>query len=124
MARLILKSPYLKPGGTKSPGGYLQYIATREGVEMAEDTSRHLPATAEQRKQVEKMLKKYSDSKDSYEYQDYLDNPTRGNADAFLNGVLLPSGMYICDTSTSVPEATACSRTKAFPSCCPRCSRK
>ena len=36
MARLILKSPYLKPGGKKSPGGYLKYIATREGVEMAE----------------------------------------------------------------------------------------
>ena len=44
MARLILKSPYLKPGGRKAPGGYLKYIATREGVEMAEDTSRHLPA--------------------------------------------------------------------------------
>ena len=46
MARLILKSPYLKPGGIKSPGGYLKYIATREGVEMAEDTSRHPPAMA------------------------------------------------------------------------------
>ena len=55
MARLILKSPYLKPGGKKSPGGYLKYIATREGVEMAEDTSRHLPATAEQRKQIAKL---------------------------------------------------------------------
>lgn len=37
MARLILKSPYLKPGGQRSPGGYLKYIATRDGVEMAED---------------------------------------------------------------------------------------
>jgi len=88
MARLILKSPYLKPGGEKSPGGYLRYIATREGVEMAEDTSRHLPATAEQQKQISKLLKQYKDSKDSYEYQDYLDNPTRGNADAFINGIL------------------------------------
>ena len=52
MARLILKSPYLKPGGRKSPGGYLKYIATREGVEMAEDTSRHLPATSDQQKQI------------------------------------------------------------------------
>ncbi len=31
MARLILKSLYLKSGGNKSPGGYLKYIATREG---------------------------------------------------------------------------------------------
>ena len=65
MARLILKSPYLKPGGKKSPGGYLKYIATREGVEMAEDTSRHLPATAEQQKQIAKFVKQHRDCKDS-----------------------------------------------------------
>lgn len=57
MPRLILKSPYLKPGRKKSPGGYLKYIATREGVEMAEDTSRHLPATVQQKKQIDKLLK-------------------------------------------------------------------
>ena len=88
MARLILKSPYLKPGGKKSPGGYLRYIATREGVEMAEDTSRHLPATAEQQKQITRLLKKYPDSKDCHEYQDYTDNATRSNADAFISGIL------------------------------------
>ena len=84
MARLILKSPYLKPGGKKSPGGYLKYIATREGVEMAEDTSRHLPATAEQQKQIKALIRKHPQSKESHEYEDYLANPTRGNADAFL----------------------------------------
>ena len=88
MARLILKSPYLKPGGRKSPGGYLKYIATREGVEMAEDTSRHLPATSDQQNQIAKLLKQYRDCKDSHEYQDYLANPTRGNADAFINSIL------------------------------------
>ncbi len=84
MARLILKSPYLKPGGKKSSGGYLKYIATREGVEMAEDTSRHLPATAEQQKHIKTLIKKHPQSKKSHEYEDYLANPTRGNADAFL----------------------------------------
>ena len=84
MARLILKSPYLKPGGKKSPGGYLKYIATREGVEMAEDTSRHLPATAEQQKQIKVLIKKHPQGKESHEYEDYIANPTRGNADAFL----------------------------------------
>lgn len=88
MPRLILKSPYLKPGRKKSPGGYLKYIATREGVEMAEDTSRHLPATTEQKKHVDKLLKKYPDRKDSHEYQDYIENPTRGNADAFIGSIL------------------------------------
>ena len=84
MARLILKSPYLQPGGKKSPGGYLKYIATREGVEIAEDTSRHLPATAEQQKQIKALIKKHPQSKESHEYEDYIANPTRGNADAFL----------------------------------------
>ena len=84
MARLILKSPYLKPGGKKSPGGYLKYIATREGVEMAEDTSRHLPATVEQQKQIKALIKKHPHSRESHEYEDYIANPTRGNADAFL----------------------------------------
>lgn len=92
MARLILKSPYLKPGGKKSPGGYLKYIATREGVEMAEDTSRHLPTTAEQQKQIVKLLEQYRDCKDSHEYLDYLANPTRGNADAFISGIMALHG--------------------------------
>ena len=38
MAKLILKAPYYKPGhrteSGKSRGGYAEYIATREGVEI------------------------------------------------------------------------------------------
>ena len=85
MARLILKSPYRKPSCIRSRGGYLSYIATREGVEMAEDTSYHLPSTVEQQKQIDKFIKRYPDSKDSHEYEDYISNPTRGNAEALLN---------------------------------------
>lgn len=33
MARLIVKSPYVKGGGGGA-GGYLKYIGTREGVEL------------------------------------------------------------------------------------------
>ncbi len=87
MARLVLKSPYLKPNSKRNPGNYLEYIATREGVEMAEDTSRHLPATTEQQKEIARVLKQHPDSKDSLEYEDYLAKPTRGNADAFLGAV-------------------------------------
>ncbi len=87
MARLVLKSPYLKPSSKRNPGNYLEYIATREGVEMAEDTSRHLPATAEQQKEIARVLKQHPDSKDCLEYEDYLAKPTRGNADAFLGAV-------------------------------------
>ena len=51
---------------------------------MAEDTSCHLPATAEQQKQIKALIKKHPQSKESHEYEDYIANPTRGNADAFL----------------------------------------
>ena len=87
MARLVLKSPYLKPNSKRNPGNYLEYIATREGVEMAEDTSRHLPATAEQQKEIARVLKQHPDCKDSLEYEDFQIKPTRGNADAFLGAV-------------------------------------
>ena len=34
MARLILKSPYIKCGGLGRAGGYMSYVATRDGVEL------------------------------------------------------------------------------------------
>lgn len=37
MAKLIVKSGYIKPGGSKSAGGYLNYIGTRERVEILPD---------------------------------------------------------------------------------------
>ena len=37
MARLIVKSPYIKCGGGRSAGGYMRYIATRERVELIQD---------------------------------------------------------------------------------------
>ena len=55
---------------------------------MAEDTSRHLPATAQQQKQIAKLLKQHPDSKDAHEYEDYLSNPTRSNANAFISGIM------------------------------------
>ena len=87
MARLIVKSPYIKAGGKRSAGGYVKYIATREGVEMAEDTSRHLPATTEQQQMIERAIMRHPDTRDSHEYEDYRTSPTRGNADAFLRSV-------------------------------------
>ena len=37
MARLIVKSPYIKCGGGQGAGGYMKYIATRERVEIIPD---------------------------------------------------------------------------------------
>ena len=80
MPRIIMKSPYIKPNSKTHIGNYVSYIATRDGVEMADRTQKFMEATSVQKKIINKLLIDYPDSKDLYEYQDYLDKPNRGNA--------------------------------------------
>ena len=64
MARLILKSPYIKSTGGAS--GYLRYIATRERVELIPDDR---PPTRKQEQLIVKLVKDFPDSKTLYEYE-------------------------------------------------------
>lgn len=84
MPKIIMKSPYIKPNSKTNVGNYVSYIATREGVEKAENSKKHLPSTSIQEKIIGKLLKDFPDSKDLYEYEDYINNPTRGNADELI----------------------------------------
>ena len=79
MARLILKSPYIKSTGGAS--GYLRYIATRERVELIPDDR---PPTRKQEQLIAKLVKDFPDSKKLYEYEDYLTKPTKVSASAFI----------------------------------------
>lgn len=79
MARLILKSPYIKSTGGAS--GYLRYIATRERVEIISDDR---PPTRKQEQLIAKLVKDFPDSKMLYEYEDYLVKSTKVNASAFI----------------------------------------
>lgn len=79
-----MKSPYIKPNSKTNIGNYVSYIATREGVEKAEISKKHLASTSVQEKIIGKLLKDFPDSKDLYEYEDYINNPTRGNADELI----------------------------------------
>ena len=79
-----MKSPYIKPNSKTNIGNYVSYIATREGVEKAENSKKHLPSTTVQEKIIGKLLKNFPDSKDLYEYEDYINNTTRGNADELI----------------------------------------
>ena len=81
MARLIVKSPYIKCGGGKSAGGYLQYIATRERVEIIPDDR---PPTNKQTQLIEKLVKDFPDAKELMEYEDYLSHPTKATASALI----------------------------------------
>ena len=79
MARLILKSPYIKSTG--GAAGYLRYIATRERVEILPDDR---PPTRKQEQLIAKLVKDFPDTKTLYEYESYRAKPTKAAASAFL----------------------------------------
>ena len=81
MARLIVKSPYIKCGAGQSAGGYLEYIATRERVEIVPDDR---PPTRKQEQFIEKLMKDFPDAKELMEYEDYATHPTKATASALI----------------------------------------
>ena len=85
MARLILKSPYLKCDSNSSVSGYLRYIGTRERVELLPDDR---PPTRKQEQLVRKLVKDFPSSKKLDEYSDYEAKPTKANASAFITRAL------------------------------------
>ena len=83
MARLILKSPYIKGG--KNASGHARYIATRERVELVPDGR---PATQKQAQLIASLTKDFPDAKKLPEYSNYCDNPTKVNASVFITRTL------------------------------------
>ena len=85
MARLILKSPYLQCDRNHPVSGYLQYIGTRERVELLPDDR---TPTRKQEQLVRKLVKDFPSSKKLDEYSDYETKPTKANASAFITRAL------------------------------------
>ena len=88
MAKLVTKFKYLKSNRKVSAGGYAKYIATREGVEKIDDTKKFAPATAKQKNLIEKIIKDFPDSKDMFEYADYIEKQNQGSASDFISRVM------------------------------------
>ena len=81
MARLIVKSPYIKCGVGQGAGGYMKYIATRERVEIIPDER---PPTRKQEQLITKLVKDFPDTKNLLEYEDYAQHPTKASASSFI----------------------------------------
>ena len=81
MARLIVKSPYIKCNGSQSATGYMKYIATRERVEILPDDR---PPTRKQEQLITKLSKDFPGVKELLEYEDYAQHPTKANASALI----------------------------------------
>ena len=82
MARLIVKSPYIKGG---SAGGYLKYIGTREGVELLPDDR---PPTRKQEQLIAKLTQDFPDTRTLAEFSDYAESKTKYNASQFITKAL------------------------------------
>ena len=100
MAKLITKFKYLKPNARQSVGGYAKYIATREGVEKIDQSYRLSPCSLRQQQLIEKILKDFPDSKEMLEYEDYLKEPTVGNASEFITRALEDNAYEVMQTKT------------------------
>lgn len=100
MAKLITKFKYLKPNARQSVGGYAKYIATREGVDKIDESLKFAHSSVKQQQFIQKILKDFPDSKDSLEYEDYLKNPTIGNASEFITRTMEDNAYEVMQTKT------------------------
>ena len=88
MAKLIVKSPYIKctgSGDAAGAGGYLHYIGTREHVQKLTDDR---PPTRKQEQLITKLMKDFPASKELDEYGDYIEHHTKANASALITMAL------------------------------------
>ncbi len=100
MARLVTKFKYLKPDDKLSPGGYAKYIATREGVDKIDESFKQKPVTWNQKKLIAKILRDFPDSKNSLEYEDYIQNKTVGTASEFITWTMEENAAQMMNSKT------------------------
>lgn len=88
MPRIILKCPYLK-GGTKKTSAHLSnlvtYMATRNGAEKLIKENKNLPFTQKQDVLINQIIKEFPNTKNLFEYEDYIKNRTIENASEFIS---------------------------------------
>ncbi len=100
MANLVTKFGYLKPSARQSRGGYVKYIATRDGVEKLDDTQRLASVTTKQKQFIQKLLRDFPDCKEMLEYEDYAAKQTIDAASDFISRAVEDNAHKILDSKT------------------------
>jgi len=95
MAKLIVKSPYLKCGGAEKVSGYLRYIGTREHVQKLTDDR---PPTRKQQQLIAKLATDFPGVKKMAEYEDYAAHTTKANASVLITMALEENWSAVCQT--------------------------
>lgn len=85
MAKIIFTSRYLSNAPKKQLKNFVNYMATRPGVELSSNGK--FPATEKQIKFIDTQAEQYPEIKSSFEYEDYQKNPTIANASELISAI-------------------------------------
>jgi len=85
MPRIIVKCRYIKSAAAHR-SNLVSYIGTREGVDKNVDAEH--PATKKQEEMIARLLRFAPDARDTFEYEDYIANPTAKSASEFITQAL------------------------------------
>ena len=88
MPKIIVTSRYLKSGSKKNLANYVRYVATREGSVAVKNIDENAPATKNKQELILSLLNDFPDSKELFEYEDYVKNPTIKNGSALIFEVI------------------------------------
>ncbi len=88
MAKIIVSSRYVRNTPKRSAANLVRYMGTREGVEKVPIGNEDGPATVRQQRLIKDLLKTDADAKNTFEYQDYENNPTKRNATEFIEAFI------------------------------------
>ena len=88
MPKIIVTSRYLKSGSKKNLANYVKYVATREGSVAVKNIDENAPATKNQQELILSLLNDFPDSKELFEYDDYIKNPTVKNGSTLISEVI------------------------------------
>lgn len=107
MPKIILTSRYLRDAPPEQVENYVRYVSTREGVEKVGGSSRNLPATAQQKDLIHRIVHDIPSAKEMLEYADFLLRPTMGNASEFISCTVEQNMDLMWTTSQTVPGWSA-----------------
>ena len=88
MAKIIVSSRYVRNTPKRSAANLVRYMGTREGVEKVPVGNEDGPATVRQQRLITDLIKTDADAKNTFEYQDYENNPTKQNATEFIDAFI------------------------------------
>lgn len=88
MPKIIVTSRYLKSGSKKNLANYVKYVATREGSVAVKNIDENAPATKNQQELISSLLNDFPDSKELFEYEDYVKKPNFKNGSALISEVI------------------------------------